>query len=86
MARHQADWDWLGYAIEKLGGPSKAAGQIGVSRQTIYVWLETGLAVSPFGKVVRIAQLADVPLEYLSRRMGPPEDIALALSETPASR
>lgn len=69
------DWDWLGYAVEKMGGPSKAASKIGISRQTLYTWLEEGLGSAPFRKIVAISEVADVPLDYLKRRLGPFEEV-----------
>ncbi len=72
----KGSWDWLGYAVEKLGGPGKAAAQIGISRQTLYTWLEEGLGSAPFRKVVKISELADVPLDYLQRRLGPYDEAA----------
>ena len=63
--------DWLALAVRKLGGPDKAVHQIGISRGTLDRWLEDGLALAPFGKVARISELANMPLERLKRRLGP---------------
>jgi len=64
------DIDWLAFAVGKLGGPAQAGEQLGVTRQTIYTWLADGLAPVPFGMVIKISMLADVPLDYLSKRVG----------------
>lgn len=66
-------WDWLGFAVQRLGGIAKAAAAIGVSRQAIYTWLEEGLARVEFRNVARLSEAADVPMVYLMRRMGPYE-------------
>lgn len=63
--------DWLAVAIGNMGGIGQAARKMGVSRQTIYNWLEQGLGTIEFEKVVRLAKQADVPLDYIARRLGP---------------
>ena len=68
------EWDWLAFAIGKLGGPRKAAVAIGVPYTAIYEWLENGLATAKFLHVSKLSKLADVPLQYLSRRLGPPDE------------
>ena len=68
------EWDWLGYAIGKLGGPTEAAAKLGITRQTIYTYLGEGLADAPFRDVISISNLADVPMQFLARRMGPYEE------------
>lgn len=73
-------WDWLAYAVEKLGGPTKAAQAIGISRNTLYSYLAEGLGSAPFRRVVLISELADVPLEYLRRRLGPYDDEVAAVA------
>jgi hypothetical protein len=69
-ASETGDIDWLAFAVGKLGGPKQAGDKLGVTRQTIYTWLADGLASVPFGMVIKISKLADVPLDYLSRRVG----------------
>jgi hypothetical protein len=68
------EWDWLGYAVHKLGGPAKAATTIGVSLRTLHTYLGEGLSGAPFREIILISKLADVPIDYLARRMGPPEE------------
>jgi hypothetical protein len=63
-------YDWLALAVRRLGGPDQAVHQIGISRSTLEKWLEDGLTTAPFGKVVRISELAHVSLECLKRRLG----------------
>ena len=64
-------FDWLAIAIGNLGGPAAAARALGVSRQTVYGWVDDGLAKASFEKVVMLSVKADVPLEYLAKRLGP---------------
>ena len=79
------EWDWLGYAIGRLGGPRKAAVAIGAPYTAIYEWLEFGLAQAKFIHVVKISELANVPLQFLVRRMGPPANEHLDPKERKAS-
>jgi hypothetical protein len=63
--------DWLAVAIGNLGGPGPATRVLGLSRQTVYTWLNEGLGKTAFEHVVALSNAADVPLEYLARRLGP---------------
>lgn len=65
------NWDWLAVAIGRLGGPSRAAEALNVSRQSVYTWLERGLGKVTFDKIYELHKKSDVPLEYLGRRLGP---------------
>lgn len=67
----EGEWDWLGYAIHKLGGPGKAAVRLGISRQTLYTYLGEGLGSAQFRTIIKLSQLASVPYEYLAKREGP---------------
>jgi len=73
--------DWLAVAIGNLGGIESAALAVGVSKQTVYTWLDKGLARTEFSRVAALAEKGDVPLEYLSRRLGPWKDEAEDESE-----
>jgi DNA-binding phage protein len=66
-----APWDWLGFAIHQMGGPGQAAQRLGVSRQTLYTYLEEGLGSAKFSTVLKIAKETRIPLEYL--REGAPD-------------
>lgn len=63
--------DWLAVAIGNIGGVGKAAKVMGVSRQTIYNWLDKGVGTIEFKEMVKLARIGDVPIEYLARRLGP---------------
>lgn len=64
-------YDWLGVAIARLGGISTAARALGVKRETIYNWLEHGLAEVKFANAVALANASRIPLTQLAERMGP---------------
>lgn len=63
------DIDWLALAIARLEGVKAAADAIGVTKSTLYTWLEQGLDGAAFGSVIRLSELGDVPLEMLKLRV-----------------
>jgi hypothetical protein len=63
--------DRLALAVARLGRIEGAAENLGVSKQTIYTWLESGLGKAQFERVVRLSQASDIPIEALAKRLGP---------------
>jgi hypothetical protein len=61
--------NWLAVAVAKLWGIGPASKSLGVSRQTIYAWLEHGLGGVSFDKVSKLSRMGDVPLECLAKRL-----------------
>lgn len=51
------------HAIRILGGPTKAARTLGLSRQTIYNWRNTGLV--PIPQIILVESLTGVARETL---------------------
>jgi hypothetical protein len=66
--------DWLSVAIANMGGISRAAKVMAVSRQTIYDWLDDGIGTVQSSVVIKLARLSDVPLDFLAKRTGPWKD------------
>jgi hypothetical protein len=67
MARRHPDW--LLFAVNNLGGATRAAKKIGVSKSAVANWLLNGTARARHGDVVRLVELAKMPAEP---RLGPP--------------
>jgi hypothetical protein len=76
--------DWLAWAIDRLGGVRPAAEKLGVSMEQVIAWLDRGLVDAPFGQILRLSKLADIPLHYLERRLefGPWRDKLPPFSST----
>jgi hypothetical protein len=62
--------DWLAWAIDRLGGVKPAAEKLGVPVEQVKAWLDHGLVDAPFGQILRLSKLADIPVYYLERRLG----------------
>ena len=62
--------DWLLYAVGACGGTTETARKLGVSRRTIINWLENGAGHAAFGKIVKLAAIAQVDPSLF--RDGPP--------------
>ncbi len=61
--------------VDKLGGPTKAARTIGVSRESIYKWSD-GKSRAPFAEMVALCRASGVPVDWLANgknRPSPPE-------------
>jgi hypothetical protein len=81
MKRKAIDWpglgtvhdyhDYLAVAINNIGSIDAAARIAGVSRMSIYKWLDDGLADAPLRSVIALAKKGDVPIYDLMRRIGP---------------
>jgi hypothetical protein len=79
--RHSAEFDWLAYALGKIGDHGKsragenllqaAARELGVTRQRIISWLEKGIGHLTFSQVADLADRAGVPVDMLKSRCGP---------------
>jgi hypothetical protein len=54
--------NWLILAVNQGGGYAPVARQLKVSQKTVRRWKTVGLDDVPFGKVVKLAQLARMPL------------------------
>ena len=65
------DIDWLALAINRLGGPVAAAERLGVSKQTIYTWLESGIEKAGFGKIAKLSEQSRITVDMLKMRLGP---------------
>ncbi len=62
--------DWLLFAVNRLGGATKAAKRIGVRRGEVAGWLLNGTAKARYGDIMRLMKLAKVPAA--EPRLGPP--------------
>lgn len=62
--------DWLAVAINRIGGVTKAAKVLGVTRMAIYRWLREGLAEASFAAVLTLAREGHVEICDLARRLG----------------
>ena len=50
-------------AVKELGGATKAARRLGVSRQAIYNWLNNGMV--PIGQIILVERMTGIPREDL---------------------
>jgi hypothetical protein len=63
--------DWLLFAVNMLGGATKAAKRIGVSKATVASWLRLGTETAKHGPLMRLAENAKIDINQF--RLGPPK-------------
>ncbi len=59
---------FLAAAIGKIGGIPQAAKVLKAPEETVYAWLETGLAAAPFDKVCKLGWETGISLGYFASR------------------
>jgi hypothetical protein len=65
--------DWLLIAVSNLGGATKAARKIGVSREAVATWLRDGVAKAPCGPLIKLAKSLHPGMSVDQFRLGPPK-------------
>ena len=68
VKRTEADINWVAVAVEMAGGVQTVARKIGVSRWTVYKWIECGsMRRIAYGTVVKLQELSGVPIDRLTQ-------------------
>jgi hypothetical protein len=65
--------DWLAFAVNELGGATKAAKKIGATRAEVASWLRDGVAKAPCGPIVRLVKHMSPHMTVHQFRLGPPK-------------
>lgn len=68
VKRSESDINWVAVAVEMAGGVQAVARKIGVSRWTVYKWIDRGsMRRIAYETVVRLQGLSGVPIEKLTQ-------------------
>jgi DNA-binding phage protein len=68
VKRNESDINWVAVAVEMAGGVQAVARKIGVSRWTVYKWIDRGsMRRIAYETVVRLQGLSGVPIEKLTQ-------------------
>jgi transposase-like protein len=68
VKRTETGINWVAVAVEMAGGVQAVARKIGVSRWTVYKWIDRGsMKRIAYETVMKLQQLSGVPVEKLTK-------------------
>ena len=68
MKRSEAGLNWVAVAVEMSGGVQALSQKMGVSRWTVYKWIDRGsMRRIAYETVIKVHEISGVPVEKLTQ-------------------